>query len=257
MWPVQWASATAPPDGSSRYSSTRFLLDTDLLQTGTWEVCLEILYEEWQQTHYQGSVTVNFMSSTPLSTSFPTSRRDTKTITPTSKTKDAFSYNFNSMTVALSVFGVGILIAVIVGLAFRSALSPLSVIDDPRNRVASTQTVTTHRSKSSSRFGPLAGAASDTEDEASMAPIRRKKRVDEAALSPVTPENLNPMLDEESPPSSLTSRYAEPEPTWSSIGTPPSPPGPGRGTSGGISARGMLSSMTSAKPSYARAESRE
>lgn len=61
MWPVQWAAAPSPPDGSSRYVSTRFLLDADLLQVGTWDLCLEMLYEDWQQTHYQGTITVNFM----------------------------------------------------------------------------------------------------------------------------------------------------------------------------------------------------
>jgi hypothetical protein len=71
MWPVQWASASAPPDGSTRYASTRFVLDAELKEIGTWEVCLEMLYENWAATHYQGTVTVNFMYA--LSPSLPLS----------------------------------------------------------------------------------------------------------------------------------------------------------------------------------------
>lgn len=133
------------------------------------------------------------------------------------------------MTIALSVFFVGIIIAVVVGLGFR-------------NRAATAQTAQRAKPPKSK---PLASADSQA-DDAAMVPIRRKKGLPAVgkeaepgigSYSIEDNENLNPILDEES---SNVETSPQSEVLWSSKPTSPA----------STTARSMLSSMVSAKPRY-------
>lgn len=154
------------------------------------------------------------------------------------------------MEVALSVFGVGVVIAIVVGLGFR------------QRAVAQA----TRQGKPSSSKGRLLSstASDDAGDEVGMVAIRRKQAVvsrseEEAPLrdtrSPSDKnENLNPMLDEEAATRTQTSQPSAPtEPQWAQTPVAPSTPTPSP------AARGMLSSMISApsKPQAAARGSRE
>jgi hypothetical protein len=188
-------------------------------------------------------------SSQPPAPSPAPSLSDTKTITPASKTKDAFSSHFTNMTVALSVFGCGILVAVVVGLAFRHRAASSASGGHPA--------VATRRSKSSSKSRPLAASAENEEDEEAMVPIRRKTKVPSSSSSELTTpqsnENRNPIIEEDSPPSALTTTSSEPEPMWSSLSPPPKSAAAG-GQPGGAGGRGMLSSMISVRSNYQNVE---
>jgi hypothetical protein len=39
----------------------RYLLDSGLEEVGDWQVCLKIMYANWDTTHYQGEITINYV----------------------------------------------------------------------------------------------------------------------------------------------------------------------------------------------------
>jgi len=140
MWPVQWTGATSPVDGSSRWYSTRYLLDADLREVGDWMVCLEMMYDNWDTTDYSGHVTLRFI--------------DTENINSKSKSKEAFnSGSMSDLALVLLVFFMALGAVLGGGLIVRKRVEIVDSINRIRARKIPGNLVVRRKKKPSAQNG--------------------------------------------------------------------------------------------------------